>query len=63
MDTAVHLDPLDAQQGDAEADRLRRPIFEIHPPVQLPEIILEIDSATRFSSILLGRERGLRTNY
>ncbi|MGF6734723.1 hypothetical protein OKW50_006895 [Paraburkholderia youngii] len=56
IDTAVYLDPLDAQPGDAEADRLRRAIFEAHPPGQLPEIILEIDSATRFSWILLGRE-------
>jgi hypothetical protein len=32
IDTAVHLDPLDAQPGDAEADRLRRAIFEAHPP-------------------------------
>jgi TnpA family transposase len=56
IDTAVHLNPLDAQPGDAEADHLRRAIFEAHPPGQLPEIILEIDSATRFSWILLGRE-------
>ncbi|WP_176072339.1 Tn3 family transposase [Paraburkholderia mimosarum] len=56
IDTAVHLDPLEAQLEDVEADRLRRAIFEAHPPGQLPEIILEIDSATRFSWILLGRE-------
>lgn len=56
IDKAVHLDPLEAQPGDIEADRLRRAIFEAHPPGQLPEIILEIDSATRFSWILLGRE-------
>ncbi|MBB3262128.1 hypothetical protein F4827_007008 [Paraburkholderia bannensis] len=56
IDTAVHLDPLEAQPEDVEADRLRRAIFAAHPPGQLPEIILEIDSATRFSWILLGRE-------
>lgn len=56
IDTAVHLDPLEAQPEDAASDRLRRAIFEAHPPGQLPEIILEIDSATRFSWILLGRE-------
>jgi hypothetical protein len=56
IDTTVHLDPLEAQVGDVEADRLRRAIFEAHPPGQLPEIILEIDNATRFSWILLGRE-------
>ncbi|MEQ5844410.1 MULTISPECIES: Tn3 family transposase [Paraburkholderia] len=56
VDTAVHLEPLTAQPVDVEADRLRRAIFEAHPPGQLPEIILEIDSATRFSWILLGRE-------
>ncbi len=56
IDTAVHLDPLEAQPEDAASVRLRRAIFEAHPPGQLPEIILEIDSATRFSWILLGRE-------
>ena len=56
IDTAVHLDALEAQPGDIEADRLRRAIFDARPPGQLPEIILEIDSATRFSWILLGRE-------
>ncbi len=56
VDTAVHLHPLEAQPADAEADQLRRAIFETHPPGQLPEIILEIDSATRFSWVLLGRE-------
>lgn len=56
IDTAVHIDPLEAQPEDAASDRLRRAIFEAHPPGPLPEIILEIDSATRFSWILLGRE-------
>ncbi|CAE6965459.1 Tn3 family transposase [Paraburkholderia domus] len=56
IDTAVHLAPLDAQPVDEEADRLRREIYEAHPPGQLPEIILEMDSATRFSWILLDRE-------
>ncbi|AUT66534.1 Tn3 family transposase [Paraburkholderia terrae] len=56
IDTAVHLDPLQAQPESAETDQLRRAIFEAHPPGQLPEIILEIDSATRFSWVLLGRE-------
>ncbi|WP_137910022.1 MULTISPECIES: Tn3 family transposase [unclassified Burkholderia] len=56
VDTAVHLEPLSAQPTDTQADQLRRMIFEAHPPGQFPEIILEIDSATRFSWILLGRE-------
>ncbi len=60
-DTAIHLDPLTAQPADLEADRLRRTIFEAHPPGQLPEIILEVDSATRFSWTLLGREPRSRT--
>ncbi|MBU9546209.1 Tn3 family transposase [Burkholderia multivorans] len=61
VDTAVHLDPIAAQDPDAEADQLRRQIFEAHPPGQFPEIILEMDSATRFSWILLGREPRSRT--
>lgn len=56
VDTAVHLDPMAGQDPDAQADQLRRQIFEAHPPGQFPAIILEIDSATRFSWILLGRE-------
>ncbi|WP_162071090.1 Tn3 family transposase [Burkholderia sp. THE68] len=56
VDTAVHLSPLNAQPADNEADRLRQAIYQAHPQGQLPEIILEIDSATRFSWLLLGRE-------
>jgi hypothetical protein len=36
-DTAIHLDPLTAQPADLEADRLRRAIFEAHPPVNYPK--------------------------
>lgn len=56
IDTAVHLDALSAQGKDAAVEPLRRAIFASHPGGQLPEIILEIDSATRFSWLLLGRE-------
>jgi len=56
IDTAVHLYALSAQGQDATVEPLRRAIFASHPGGQLPEIILEIDSATRFSWLLLGRE-------
>ncbi|ABO60166.1 transposase Tn3 family protein (plasmid) [Burkholderia vietnamiensis G4] len=56
IDTAVHLAPLLAQNKDAALEQLRRAVFASHPGGQLPEIILEIDSATRFSWLLLGRE-------
>ncbi|KVE40067.1 transposase [Burkholderia sp. BDU5] len=56
IDTAVHLDPLVAQRPDPAAEALRRAIFGVHPTGQLPRIMLEIDSETRFSWLLLGRE-------
>jgi hypothetical protein len=56
IDTAVHLDALLAQGKDAAVEPLRRAIFASHPGGQLPEIILEIDSVTRFSWLLLERE-------
>ena len=56
IDTAVHLDALSAQGKEAAVEPLRRAIFASHPGGQLPEIILEIDSVTRFSWLLLGRE-------
>ena len=54
IDSAVHLDPLSAQTSNPALEALRRAIFSACPDGQLPEIILEIDSATRFSWLLLG---------
>ena len=56
IDGAVHLDPLSAQTANPAVEALRRAIFSTRPDGQLPEIILEVDSATRFSWLLLGRE-------
>lgn len=56
IDTAVHLSPLSPQQSDPDESRFRQAIYQAHPQGQFPEIILEIDSATRFSWVLLGRE-------
>ncbi|SIT41184.1 hypothetical protein BN2476_270014 [Paraburkholderia piptadeniae] len=56
IDSAVHLDPLSVQASNPALEALRRAIFSASPDGQLPEIILEIHSATRFSSLLLGRE-------
>jgi hypothetical protein len=56
VDSAVHLDPLVAQQPEPAVEALRRAIFGVHPTGQLPRIILEIDTETRFSWLLLGRE-------
>lgn len=60
IDSAVHLDPLSAQTPHPAVEALRRGIFSVRPDGQLPEIILEVDSTTRFSWLLLGREPGSR---
>ncbi len=56
IDDAIHIDPLVASATPASVETLRRALFERHPGGQLPEILLEIDSATHFSWLLLGRE-------
>ena len=58
IDSAVHLDPMSAQTPNPAVEALRRAIFSARPDGQLPEIILEVDSTTRFSWLLLGREPG-----
>jgi TnpA family transposase len=60
IDSAVHLDPLSVQTPNPAVEALRRAIFSARPDGQLPEIILEVDSTTRFSWLLLGREPGSR---
>ncbi|CAG9184814.1 Tn3 family transposase ISBusp1 [Cupriavidus laharis] len=56
IDSAIHIDPLTAKKPEASVEALRRALFERHPGGQLPEILLEIDSSTHFSWLLLGRE-------
>jgi hypothetical protein len=56
IDDAIHIDPLVASAMPANVETLRGALFERHPGGQLPEILLEIDSATHFSWLLLGRE-------
>ncbi len=56
IDDAIHIDPLVASATPANVETLRGALFEPHPGGQLPEILLEIDSATHFSWLLLGRE-------
>ena len=56
IDDAIHIDPLVAKAPVASVEALRRALFERHPGGQLPEILLEIDSSTHFSWLLLGRE-------
>lgn len=60
IDSAVHLDPLSAQTPNPAVEALRCAIFSARPDGQLPEIILEVDSTTRFSWLLLGRDSGSR---
>ncbi|MFS8979337.1 Tn3 family transposase, partial [Cupriavidus necator] len=56
IEDAIHIEPLVAGALPASVETLRRALFERHPGGQLPEILLEIDSATHFSWLLLGRE-------
>ncbi|SPC24465.1 hypothetical protein CO2235_MP80345 [Cupriavidus oxalaticus] len=56
IDSAIHIDPLTATRPEASVEALRRALFERHPDGQLPDILLEIDSSTHFSWLLLGRE-------
>ncbi|WP_282611243.1 Tn3 family transposase [Pelagibius sp. Alg239-R121] len=52
---------------DEDVGRIRRDIFELSGLIQLPDLLVEIDSQTRFSWLLLGRsprnERELITLY
>ena len=56
IDSAIHVDPLTVKRPEASVEALRRALFDRHPDGQLPEILLEIDSHTHFSWLLLGRE-------
>ena len=52
----LHLHSLAPQEAPADVDGLRAAISDAFPRVHLPEVMLEIDSAVRFSWILLGQE-------
>jgi len=54
IDDAVHIDPLVASATPTLVETLRRALFERHPGGELPEILLEIDSATHFRLALGG---------
>jgi TnpA family transposase len=50
------LGKLEAEPTSPEVEPVRDALFGEVGPVQLPEMIMEVDSHTRFSSALLGRE-------
>jgi TnpA family transposase len=52
------LGKLEAEPTSPEVEPVRDALFGEVGPVQLPEMIMEVDSHTRFSSALLGREPG-----
>ena len=54
-DGLLHVPPLAAAGDDAEPRRVREAIFAKIGPVQLPELLLQVDAATQFSRTLLGR--------
>lgn len=56
----IHQEKSPASPEDIRVAALRRTLYEGRPPGQLPEIVLEMDSAVRFSWILLGREPNSR---
>lgn len=52
---SLHLAAIDALPEELEPKRVRNLIFEQIGSVQFPDLILEVDAATNFSEILLGR--------
>jgi len=53
---AVRLPRLRALGDDPELRRTNQALSDMIGPVQMPDLMLAIDSKTRFSSVLLGRE-------
>ena len=49
---------LEAEEISPQVDQTRQAVFREIGNVQLPELIMEMDSHTRFSRMLLGREAG-----
>ena len=66
-DNRLRIPRLPADPEPAEVKALRNEIFEAIGPVQLPDLLVQVDSQVRFSWILLGRsphnERELYTLY
>ena len=56
----IHQERKAAIPEDVRVSALRRALMDGRPLGQLPEIVLEIDSAVRFSWMLLGREPNSR---
>ena len=52
----MHLEPVKADPDADRLNELRQALFSGRPLGQLPDILMEVDSAVRFSWILLGRE-------
>jgi len=56
VDEEIHISPLEAEEEHPDVVKLRRALFKNFETVQLPEVLLEIDSHVRYSWVLLGRE-------
>jgi hypothetical protein len=54
-DNCLRLSPLRAEPGIGGLRRFRQELCEAIGPVQLPDVLLEIDARVRYSSMLLGR--------
>ena len=52
----IHIERMQANKEELRVAELRRALYAQRPPGQIPEMMLEIDSKTRFSWLLLGRE-------
>lgn len=55
-DGAVRIPRLRALQEDPELKRTNQELSDLIGPVQMPDLMLAIDSKTRISTVLLGRE-------
>lgn len=53
-DGMLHLSPLAALADDGEPRRTREALYQRIGPVQLPDVMLDVDAATNFSDALLG---------
>lgn len=58
VDSEVHIGAIKAVPEADEVGSLRNALFEAIGQIQLPEVILDVDSKVRFSWALLGREPG-----
>ena len=56
VDDALHLTAMPAEDEDPKVIQLRAQLDQRLGEVQLPEVILQVDSQVRFSWIMLGRE-------